>query len=136
MYKREIVWLIVRLIGVYFAYCALVSFFSLASAASAVYSASPGDTNSNSTTTIVAPGIPAMQTNPNAPAKPADPATEKAQSDAVKSLLLYIFLTGLYGAAAFYLLKRGDFLFHILNSENLPGAGRKEKDPTVTSLRL
>src|SRR5688572_15965490 len=134
MYKREIVWLIVRLIGLYFAYCALVSIFSLAGAVSALYSASPGDTNSNSNTSVTAPGFPPMQQNPNSPAKPADPVNEKAQSDALKSLLLYIFLTGFYGAAAFYLLKRGDFLFHILNSENLPQ--RKEKDPTVTSLRL
>jgi len=134
MYKREIVWLIVRLIGVYFAYCALLSVFSLAGAVAALYSASPGDTNSNSNTSVTAPGIPAMQTNPNAPARPADPVVEKAQSEAFKSLLLYIFLTGLYGAAAFYLIRRGDIVFHILNSENLPQ--RKEKVSTVTSLRL
>lgn len=136
MPKREVVWLIIRLIGVYFAYCAIVSIFSLASAVATLYSASGSDdATSNSNTAISAPGFPGMQQSPNSSAKPADTAAEKAQKDALKGFLFYLFVTGLYGAAAFYLLKRGQFLFHLLNSENFP-TRTTTKEPPVTTLRL
>ena len=134
MNKREVVWLIVRLIGVYFVYCSLFSVFTLASAVTTLYSTSGDAKSGNENTAVIAPGIPAMQGGPNSPAQRPDPSAEKGQSDAFKSLLLYIFLSGLYGAAAFYLIRRGDILFNVLNNESLPG--RKEKDPTVTTLRL
>ena len=133
MYKREIVWLIVRLLGLYCAYCALVTLFGLAGVVSS-YSSSGAAPNGNTNVTVPVTGFPGVSQGANPTVKPTDPAADAAQTQAVKDLLKHLFLLALYGAAGFYLLKKGDFLFHLLNSENLPQ--RSKKDPTVTTLKL
>lgn len=145
MNKRELVWLIVRLIGVYFAYSAIVSVFSVASAGSALYSALPGAPAKTETeaakppqgtlTPFPMPGMTPAKAEPEpASTNKPDPAAEKQKSAAFKDLLFYIFLTGIYGAFAFYLIRNGRILFDILNNES--SVSRKQSDPAVTTLDL
>ena len=135
MNKREVVWLIVRLIGVYFAYSAVVTLFTLAGSVSALYSLS-SDPNAKTESENVRPvsGFPPTRPD-NEPhqAVKSDPATEKLKSEAFKTLLMYIFLTGLYGGIGIYLMAKGRFLFNILNNE-VSTARRTEE--TVTTLKL
>ena len=126
MNKREVVWLIVKLIGVYFIYLSVVSAFSLISSVSTLYSISSqistAKTDVNSTVTPVnapevfspRPTVPANKT----PDKAVPDAAQKALADeAIKTILFYIFLTVLYGAVGFYLIKDGRILFMMLNRE-------------------
>ena len=138
MNKREAVWLIVRLIGVYFAYLAVVSIFTLVGSISTFYSLN-SETTATSRTDIplglgteVAP-VPKRNEPEPKPVIKSDPASEKLKSEAFKSLLLYLFLTGLYGVAAFYLIAKGTVLFNILNKED---PSTRSKESVVTSIKF
>jgi hypothetical protein len=135
MNKREVVWLIVRLIGLYFAYSAAVALFSVAGAGYNLFSltSTGGRPDIENATPLAAPGFPRPQVDVNASNK-TDPAAEKIKGDAFKTVLWYLFLTALYGGLAFYLLRRGRALFEILSNEQSPE--RRESDPAVTTLKL
>lgn len=138
MNKREVVWLIIRLIGVYFAYTAVVTVFALASSLFAFYnlSADSASTVKPDTENVKnVPGMPNMrpETPEVKPAVKGDPAIEKQKSDAFKSILLYFLLTGIYGGLAFYLIAKGNRFYRILAKE--AAAPRQEEDK-VTTLRL
>ena len=134
MNKREVVWLIVKLIGVYVAYLAIISAFSLISSVSTVYSVSSelSSTKSDAGSTpspVIAPEnfpakppVSANKTNE----KPLDASQKKLADDAIKSVLFYIFLTALYGALGFYLIKDGRILFMLLNREEIIVVENKE----------
>jgi hypothetical protein len=136
MNKREIVWLIVKLIGTYFVYLAVVSLFSLLSAVSSLYSlpAEQNSPNKPDANVAVSPVFPAdsfparqpNQTNKNTEKPTLDAASKKLRDDAVKTFLLYIFLTALYGAAGFYLIKDGQILFAVLMREGKIVSDTKE----------
>lgn len=148
MNKREVVWLIVKLIGTYFLYSAVVAFFALLGSISNLYSLSAADgatvnktdANVSSISPVAAPeGIP-MMTTPTparqpgrAAEKPVDPATRRARDEAVEDLLWYIFLTAVYGALAFYLIRDGRVLFWMLNRE---GKRIVEKEAEISSLGI
>ena len=126
MNKREVIWLIVKLIGVYFIYLAAVSAFSLISSVSTLYSVSSqisttkSDTNSTVSPVTAPEGFPARTPIPSnkTTEKPVADATQKKLADeAIKTVLFYIFLTVLYGAFGFYLIKDGRILFAVLNRE-------------------
>lgn len=126
MNKREVVWLIVKLIGVYFIYLSIVSAFSLVSSVSTLYSVSSRiSTAKPDGNTAVSPvsapdGFPSRPTvtATKTPEKAIPDATQKALADeAIKNVLFYIFLTVLYAALGFYLIKDGRILFVILNRE-------------------
>ncbi len=146
MNKREVVWLIVRLIGLYFAYMAVVSVFNVVGAGSAMYSASGTTTVAKQETEsakapvgmltpIPIPGMTPVRTESEAqPVNRLDPATEKQKSEAFRNLLFYLMLTAIYGAVGVYALKNGRILFDILNNEK--SVSRKESDPAVTTLDL
>lgn len=136
MNKREVVWLIIKLIGTYFGYLALVSFFSLISSVSTLYSlpsesASATKTDANiAVSPITAPdGFPTRQPNSagkNAEKPVLDAASKKIRDDAVKNFLLYIFLTAFYGAIGFYLIRDGRVLFAVLSREGKVASDTKE----------
>ncbi len=135
MNKREVVWLIVKLIGTYFVYLTVVSFFSLISSVSLLYSlpsepSAAAKTDANvAVSPIAAPtGFPSRPTNSSNAAEktPIDAAAKKLRDEAVKTLLLYIFLTVLYGAIAFYLIRDGKVLFILLNREGKIISDEKE----------
>ena len=137
MNKREVVWIIVRLIGVYLTYLAIVSVFSVISAGSSLISASSAapvtKPDSENVRTLPTPFPMKPEADTVAQVKP-DASAEKLKSDAFKNLLFYIFLTAVYGALGIYLMKNGRILFDILANE--VSSTRKEADPTVTTLDL
>jgi len=139
MDKRQTVWLIVRLIGIYFAYWAVVALIGLVGAIYTYISLpspnTPPKTNANTNT--VRPSVPTPAVNPTLPTtkSPADEAAEKAKSDAGKDALWHLFLTVIYGGIGFYLIRNGRRLFVILRredliedtDENVPLPAKKEK---------
>jgi hypothetical protein len=137
MNKREVVWLIVRLIGVYLIYLSVVSIFSVIGAGSALASASSATPavkpESENVRTVPTPFPMKPEAETVAAVKP-DSSTEKLKSEAFKNLLFYIFLTAIYGAIGIYLIKNGRVLFDILANE--ASLTRKEAEPTVTTLDL
>lgn len=138
MNKREVVWLIIRLIGVYFAYTAVVTLFSLGGSVYSLYNFNADSTAAARLETANVqnvPGIPNLrpETPEVKPAVKGDPTSEKLKSEAFKSILMYFFLTGLYGGIAFYLIAYGNRFYRILAKE--AAAPRREKD-NVTTLRL
>ena len=146
MTKREVVWLLIRLAGVYFAYLALITLFSLLGAAwDLAFTAPKLNTADNSNTSISAPMIqpapyPGMNpganpgnTNQTAPEKPETPE-EKAKRIAVMSFLWLVLLTGIYSALGWYFLRDGKALFALLMREELIKSTPSE--PEVTTLNL
>lgn len=137
MNKREVVWLIVKLIGTYFVYLAFVSFFSLIGSISVLYSLSSEPTSSTkpdanisvSPIATTPDGFPSRQSSPvskNTEKPVLDAASKKVRDDAVKNLLLYIFLTAFYGAIGFYLIRDGRVLSAVLNREGKVASDTKE----------
>jgi hypothetical protein len=141
MNKREVVWLIVRLIGLYFAYTAIVALFILVSTIWMLFSApsaksletdgAPPDTSIN------IPGIgsrpeptPSRSVN-----KIVDAAADEARRAIFKQILWYIFLLALQGGVGYYLLFHGGMVFNLLMRENKPGE-RKEREPESILLNL
>jgi hypothetical protein len=126
MNKRELVWLIVKIIGVYFIYLTIVSAFSLISSVSTAYSVSSqvsstkSDANSAVSPVLMPETFPAKTpVSPNKTGeKPVvDASQKKIADDAIKTVFFYVFLIALYGALGFYLIKDGRILFMILNRE-------------------
>lgn len=136
MNKRETVWLIVRLIGVYFFYLAVVTLFSLVSSISVLYSLSASTTTTPevaNTQVMQNPAYSPPAVEPR-PQTKVDPLTEKQKSEAFKTILFYVFLMALYGGTAFYLCIKGRLLFDILSNES--SVNKREANPTVTTLKL
>jgi len=126
MTKREVVWLIVKLIGIYFAYLAIVSVFSSISAVSAFSAISSQIATAKPDANSAVSPIGAPESFPGRTPIPANRANEKPIADAaqtrladeaLKNVFFYIFLTALYGALGFYLIKDGRILFVLLNRE-------------------
>jgi hypothetical protein len=144
MNKREVVWLIVRLIGVYISYYAIVTTFALAASIWMLFSV-PSKTNPGVNTELdsrVEPaGIPGITSGPNARPEPTpriaarpDPAAEEAKREAFKLILWNLFLTVVESGLGVYLLIYGRILFNILMRENQ--AAEKEKEPESILLNL
>ncbi len=148
MNKRQTVWLITRLIGVYFAYLAIFTALSLIGAIYGYFSSSAASTTSGTNTsanartpiptpTIRNPGI-------ELPKSEAEKTTEKLKSDAGKEVLSLFFLTAIYGGVAFYLTRNGKILSTVLNREELTDetdetasvSPAKPKEKIVTTLDL
>jgi hypothetical protein len=139
MNKREVVWLIIRLIGVYFAYSAVVSALSLfgsiynyASFPSAAVS-SPKTNNETIRTRPTPPGI-NMPEADNPVKNETNAPADKAKSEAFKLIFWFVLLIGLYGVAGWYLIRDGKYLFAVLNREE--ANGEEKQVPQVTSLNL
>lgn len=152
--------MIIKLIGVYFAYSTVVA---VPEVISSVYSytslPSPPrfakNENPAANTQTVSPGFPGNPTinNPTNPAIPkaeTDTPAEKAKNEALKLFLWNLFATIFYGLIGWYLIRDGRFLFAILNHEeasadassesgnadsSFPLSKKKEKE-VVTSLNL
>ena len=128
MTKKEVVWLIIKLIGVYFVYSTIVAVFVLISSVyTYVQLPSPprfgkADNPAANVQTIspTYPGFPG-NSSINNPATGATTTTEtpaeKAKNDALKELLWNLFLTVIYGLIGWYLIRDGRFLFAVLNRE-------------------
>lgn len=124
MSKREVVWLIVKLIGVYFTYLTIVSVFSLVNSVSILSSVSSRiptiKTDSNSAVAPESPpGKSPISSNKKDEKSDTDTAQKKLADEAFKTVLFYILLTALYGTLGFYLIKDGRVLFALLNREEI-----------------
>lgn len=148
MNKRQTVWLIVRLIGVYFGYWAIVSLLSLVGAIYN-YSSLPAANNptSKQQQTIQVNGISipttAPRANQSATTTPGvESPADKAKSDALKEVLWQFFLTVIFGGIGFYLTRNGKILSTVLNREELTDetdetasvSSVKPKEKVVTTL--
>jgi hypothetical protein len=131
MNKREVVWLIVRLMGVYFAYLAVISVFTLVGSVSMLYSLSSDGT----AVTKAEPEFNRAVPNAVPPPSKVETPAEKAKNEAFKAMLLNIFLTALYAGVSFYLIAKGTILFNILNKEQEP-TSQRVKESTVTTIKL
>lgn len=147
MNKYQVIWLIIKLAGVYFAYLALITFFGLVGSIPALFTLPKIDAekknanvavNTNPTLRVqpISPNV-----NYNAPetaennGKTDESITDKFKGDNVKNFLWFLVLTAIYGAAAWYLLRDGRILYGVLNREE-PHGLVKEKQAEVTSLNL
>lgn len=136
MNKREVIWLIIRLIGAYFAYLAVISVFGLIGSISNYASLpSPKQAAETQKTRSAMPG---GMNNPEIepPVKTeTETVADKSKSEAFKLIFWFILLIGLYGAAGWYLIRDGKFLYKILSREDNSDVPKEEK-PQVTSLNL
>ncbi|HVE59411.1 MAG TPA: hypothetical protein VNB22_21555 [Pyrinomonadaceae bacterium] len=147
MNKYQVVWLIIRLCGVYFAYLTLVTFLGLVGSIPALFTLPKIDANPKNANVATQPNPPVRvqpispNGNYNAPETPEnkeksdDSITGKFKGENVKNFAWFLLLTAIYGAAAWYLLRDGRLLYGILNREK-PDEPLKEKEAEVTSLNL
>lgn len=144
MTKREFVWLLIRLAGVYLAYLAVITFFTMIDSGWGLIFAPPKLDIQNASTnrSVTIPGIqqpapfdpsinPAVETpNINVTLKTED----KAKREATMKLLWQLLLTLIYGGLGFYFLRDGRLLLAILMREDSDNP--KKSEPQVTSLNL
>lgn len=151
MNKYQVIWLIIRLAGVYFAFLTVMTFFGLVGSIPALFTLPKIDTNpKNANVSTTAPQNPALRVQPispngnyNAPEnadankdKSGESITDKFKGENVKTFAWFLVLTAIYGAAAWYLLRDGRVLYGILNREVPHGLANKEKEAEVTQLNL
>ncbi|SRR5215204_536689 len=147
MNKYQVIWLIIRLAGVYFAYLTLVTFLGLLGSIPALFTLPKIDAerkNANvaanqNTTFKVQPVSPNINANtaetPENGGKTDESITDKFKGENVKTFAWFLVLTALYGAAGWYLLRDGRVLYGVLNREE-PHGLVKGKEAEVTQLNL
>jgi hypothetical protein len=150
MNKHQVVWLIIRLVGVYFAYLTLVTFLGLIGSIPALFTLPKIDATSPKNANVsTMPQNPTLRVQPISPNgnynanetaenkenKSDETITDKFKGENVKTFVWFLILTALYGAAAWYLLRDGRILYSVLNREEPQGLG-KEKEAAVTTLNL
>jgi len=150
MTKRNVVWLIIKLIGVYFAYSAIVAAPGVISSIYA-YASLPspprfGKAETANTTVNIQPVFPNPNANTSTKPEIETPA-EKAKNEALKLFVWNLLATIFYGLVGWYLIRDGRYLFGILSREDPFGAlgetaddapypVSKKKEEVVTSLNL
>ena len=150
MNKYQVIWLIIRLAGVYFAYLTLVSFLGLVGSIPALFTLPKIDVGAkNANVSSNQPNSPirvqpiSPNGNLNAPESTdskeksnGESITDKFKGENVKNFVWFLILTGFYGAAAWYLLRDGRVLYDVLNREKPHENASKAKESEVTSLNL
>jgi hypothetical protein len=148
MNKYQVIWLIIRLVGVYLAYLALVTFFGLIGSIPALFTLPKIDANPKNANVSTMPQNPTYRVQPVTPNinantpetlengdKKDESVTDKFRGENVKTFAWFLVLTAIYGAAAWYLLRDGRILYAVLNREE-PHGLIKEKEAEVTQLNL
>ncbi len=147
MNKYQVIWLIIRLAGVYVAIQAVFSFFALVGSVPALFTLPKLDAPKKSANVndpnIIRP-VPVNPTGFPEPSPEATPATGKTEDDSITAkfkaatftnFLWFLVTTAIYGVVAWYLLRDGRILFAVLNRER-PDGPEKEREPEVTTLNL
>ena len=149
MNKYQVIWLIIRLAGVYLAYLALVAFLGLVGSIPALFTLPKIDATGPKNANV------AVNTNPTFRVQPISPGpnfnaspeiaentgekpesiTDKFKGENVTNFLWFLVLTAIYGAAGWYLLRDGRVVYAVLNREEPHGLTR-EKEAEVTQLNL
>lgn len=145
MTKRELVWVLIRLAGIYFAYLAVITFFTMIGSGWSLIFAPPKldvpETNTNRSVAI--PGIVQpvpYDINGNPAANPSvnnttpEKTEDKTKREAVMKLVWSVVLTLIYGGIGFYFLRDGRVLFALLMHED--SEKKKKSEPEVTTLNL
>jgi hypothetical protein len=155
MTKKQVVWLITKFFGMWFAYSAIVSVPVLISSIYA-YSSLPSPPrftkaeNPANGAQPVSPnpaGIPALNNPASAVKTETESPVEKAKNEALKTLLWNLFSTIFYALIGWYLIRDGRFLFSVLNREgsldesnefndDASFSASRKKEEVVTSLNL
>ncbi len=137
MTKKESVWLIIRLAGVYFGYLMIISLFGVIALSPSVIFAPPDlKTAQKPTAEIPASEIQPIPygVNQTFPNDSVQTKSGEAVSENVKNFLWYLFLSFIYGAVGFYLLRDGRLFYILLIKED--SIRTKESEPEVTTLNL
>ena len=154
MNKYQVIWLIIRLAGVYCAFLTLMTFFSLLGSFPALFTlpkidADNKNANVSTSQNPANPPVRVQPISPNGNYNPLNPSetpagnpekkdetiTEKFKGENVKNFAWFLILTLIYGAVAWYLLRDGRLLYDVLNREK-PHESGKEKEAEVTQLNL
>lgn len=148
MNKYQVIWLIIRLVGIYFAYLTLVTFLGLVGSIPALFTLPKIDASPQNANVSTIPQNPTIRVQPispngnyNAPEtaenkeKSDESITDKFKGENVKTFAWFLILTVIYGAVAWYMLRDGRFLYAILNREK-PDESTTEKEAEVTTLNL
>lgn len=150
MNKYQVVWLIIRLMGLFFAYLTLMTLFGLVGSIPALFTLPKIDAPAkNANANVASNQNPTLRVQPIYPninanssetpndnsAKTDESITDKFKGENFKNFLWFLFMTALYGAATWYLLRDGRILYDVLNREQ-PHGIIKEKDAEVTTLNL
>lgn len=140
MTKRELVWLLIRLIGVYFGYLAIISLLSVIALLPALIFTPPDlktTQKSNGEMPVSSVPLPSNidETFPNNRQTRSSVAdADETASENVKNFLWFLLLSFIYGAAGFYLLRDGRLFYVLLMRED--SLKTKETEPEVTTLNL
>jgi hypothetical protein len=144
MNKSQVIWLIIRLFGVYFAYLTLITFFGLVASIPALFTLPKLDAP-NKNPNVSSPGFPRSDptslnpyedpTQPKSEKKDDDPITGKFKGENFTNFLWFLVMTAIYGFVGWYTLRDGLILFAALNRER-PEGSEKEREPEVTTLNL
>lgn len=151
MNKHQVVWLIIRLAGVYCAFLAVMTFFSLVGSVPPLFTLPkidvpnknanvPGMTPTMPTPRPMPPGFGPNGMDPQTSETPKtdkneESITDKFKSENFKNFIYYLFLTLIYAAATWYLLRDGRILYSVLSHEEPLGL-KAAKEPEVTTLNL
>lgn len=139
MTKRELVWLIIRFVGVYFGYLTIVSLFSVIALFPSVIFTPPDikttqKPGAQTPASVPPTGINEAFPNDNRQTGSTAVNTDEAASENVKDFLWSLLLSFIYGAVGFYLLRDGRLFYVLLMKEDLMRS--KESEPEVTTLNL
>jgi septal ring-binding cell division protein DamX len=148
MNKYQVIWLIIRLAGVYFAYLAIFTLLGLLGSIPALFTLPKIDATNPRNANVAANSNPTFRVQPISPdgnynangnaennGKTDESVTAKFKGENVTNFLWFLIMTALYGAAAWYFLRDGRILYGILNREEPHGLA-KEKEAEVTQLNL
>lgn len=137
MNKHQTVWLIVRAVGLYFAYCALVSIFAVALAVPDLFSLPKIDTPSKATQ-LKEDASQLIERGEMLPTSDAEKEKEKLESERLAAALMTFFsnlgVTVLYAIGAWYFIRDGRFVFDALAREEPSGSDDSQRE--VTRLNL
>lgn len=146
MNKSQVVWLIIRLIGLYLALLALTSLFSLIGSIPALFTLPKLDAP-NRNANVSMPQNQPIRVQPIGPNGVPDvneqggktdkdeSITEKFKGENFTTFVWFLVLTGFYGSAAWYLLRDGRLFYSLLMRE-APNGSSIEREPEVTTLDL
>lgn len=149
MNKSQVIWLIIRLAGVYLAFLLVVTFIGLVGSIPALFTLpkidAPNKNANVSNPTMIRPieiqpaegiyGANSDPTQPNQPKSADDSITAKFKGENFTTFLWYLIMTAIYSALTWYLIRDGRILFDVLNRERPDWAGA-EREPEVTTLNL
>ena len=139
MNKHQTVWLIVRAIGLYFAYCALVSVFAVAGSVPDLFSLPKIDAPTKGTE-LKEDASQLIERGEMLPTSDPEKEREKLESERIAAALMAFFLNlgvmSLYIFGAWYFIRDGRFVFDALVREEPADADDSQREVTRLNLEV